>query len=56
MAGIAEQMRQSVLQAAIQGKLTTQLPEDGNASDLLKSIWNNSNSINGQRVKIKKIA
>lgn len=53
---ICDDLRQSVLQAAIQGKLTTQLPEDGSASDLLKSIWNNSNSINGQRVKIKKIS
>jgi len=35
---IAEQLKRSVLQAAIQGKLTQQLPEDGNASDLLKEI------------------
>lgn len=34
MAGIAEQLRQAVLLAAIQGKLTEQLPEDGNARDL----------------------
>ena len=34
MAGIAEQLRQAVLQAAIQGKLTEQLPEDGDARDL----------------------
>lgn len=38
MAGIAEQLRQAVLQAAIQGKLTEQLPEDGNARDLLAEI------------------
>lgn len=38
MAGIAEQMRQAVLQAAIQGKLTEQLPEDGDARDLLAEI------------------
>lgn len=38
MAGIAEQLRQAVLQAAIQGKLTEQLPEDGNAKDLLAEI------------------
>lgn len=38
MAGIAEQLRQAVLQAAIQGKLTEQLPEDGDAKDLLVEI------------------
>ena len=38
MAGIAEQLRQAVLQAAIQGKLTEQLPEDGDAKDLLAEI------------------
>ena len=35
---IAERLRKSVLQAAIQGKLTQQLPEDGDARDLLKQI------------------
>lgn len=35
---IAEQLRKSVLQAAIQGKLTEQLPGDGDARDLLKEI------------------
>jgi len=35
---IAEQLRKSILQAAIQGKLTEQLPEDGDARDLLKGI------------------
>jgi len=35
---ICDDLRQAVLQAAIQGKLTTQLPEDGNAKDLLKQI------------------
>ena len=38
MAGIAEQLRQAVLQAAIQGKLTEQLPEDGDAKDFLAEI------------------
>lgn len=38
MAGIAEQLRQAVLQAAIQGKLTEQLPEDGDARELLADI------------------
>ena len=35
---IAEQLKKSILQAAIQGKLTKQLPEDGNAQDLLEEI------------------
>lgn len=35
---IAEQLKKSILQAAIQGKLTKQLPEDGDARDLLKEI------------------
>ena len=35
---IAEQLKKSILQAAIQGKLTQQLPEDGEARDLLKEI------------------
>ncbi len=41
---ICDDLRQAVLQAAIQGKLTKQLPEDGNAVDLLKkglSLANN---------------
>ena len=35
---IAEQLKKSILQAAIQGKLTQQLAEDGDAKDLLKEI------------------
>lgn len=35
---IAEQLKKAVLQAAIQGKLTQQLPEDGDARDLLIKI------------------
>ena len=31
-------MKASLLQAAMQGKLTQQLPEDGSAADLLVSI------------------
>jgi type I restriction enzyme S subunit len=38
MASISHELRQAVLQAAIQGKLTEQLPEDGNARDLLTQI------------------
>jgi len=35
---IADQLKKAVLQAAIQGKLTDQLPGDGDARDLLKEI------------------
>lgn len=35
---IAEQLKRSILQAAIQGKLTEQLLDDGNAKDLVKEI------------------
>ena len=38
MGSVSTELRQAVLQAAIQGKLTEQLPEDGNAKDLLKQI------------------
>lgn len=34
-----ENMKASILQAAIQGKLTEQLPEDGNAEDELKKFF-----------------
>ena len=35
---ICDDLRQAVLQAAIQGKLTTQRPDDGDARELLKQI------------------
>ena len=35
---IAEKLRKSILQAAIQGKLSEQLPEDGDARELLSKI------------------
>ena len=38
MISICDDLRKSVLQAAIQGKLTEQLSEDGNAEDLYKEI------------------
>lgn len=38
MASISQELREAVLQAAIQGKLTEQLPEDGDARDLLAQI------------------
>lgn len=53
MAGIAEQLRQAVLQAAIQGKLTEQLPEDGNARDLLAEIQSEKAILIAEK-KIKK--
>ena len=48
---ICDDLRQAVLQAAIQGKLTKQLPEDGNAKDLLKLI----NTEKKKLIKEKKI-
>ncbi len=38
MTTICDDLRKAVLQAAIQGKLTQQLPEDGNAEDLYREI------------------
>ena len=38
MISICDDLRKSVLQAAIQGRLSQQLPEDGNAEDLYKEI------------------
>ena len=35
---IAEKLRKAILQAAMQGKLTEQLPEDGDARDILAEI------------------
>ena len=53
MAGIAEQLRQAVLQAAIQGKLTEQLPEDGDARDLLAEIQAEKDKLIAEKI-IKK--
>ena len=36
---ICDDLRQAVLQAAIQGKLTKQLPEDGNANEQINKIF-----------------
>ena len=47
---IASELRQSVLQAAMQGKLTTQKAEDGDARDLLRAIREEK----GRLVKEKK--
>ena len=49
--GIASDLRQSVLQAAMQGKLTTQKAEDGDAKDLLLAIREEKEKL----VKEKKI-
>ena len=43
--------KESLLQAAMEGKLTEQLPEDGNADDLLEAI----NSEKAKLIKEKKI-
>ena len=53
MAGISEELRQAVLQAAIQGKLTQQLPEDGNAETLLSKIKEEKEKLIKEK-KIKK--
>ena len=51
--GIASDLRQSVLQAAMQGKLTTQKAEDGDAKDLLLAIRAEKEKL-VQEKKIKK--
>lgn len=53
MAGISEELRIAVLQAAIQGKLTQQLPEDGNAETLLSQIKEKKEKLIKEK-KIKK--
>ena len=48
----ADDLRKSILQAAIQGKLSEQLPTDGNASDLLKNIQiEKAKSIKQKKIK-----
>ena len=47
----ADDLRKSVLQAAVQGQLTEQLPTDGNARDLLKKIRAEKSKL----IKAKKI-
>lgn len=39
MSKICDDLRAAILQAAMQGKLTRQLPEDGDAEELLKKIY-----------------
>ena len=51
---ICDDLRQAVLQAAIQGKLTTQRKEDGDARELLTDI-KKSDTIDGRKVKKKNI-
>lgn len=51
--GIASDLRQSVLQAAMQGKLTTQKAEDGDARDLLLAIREEKEKLIKEK-KIKK--
>lgn len=49
---ICDDLRKAVLQAAIQGKLTQQLPSDGNAADLLKEIAEKARLL--KKIKSKK--
>ena len=49
-----QELRASILQQAIQGKLTPQFSTDGNADDLLRNI-SLANDVDGQRVKQKVI-
>ena len=54
---IAEKLRKAVLQAAIRGKLTQQLSEDGDARDLLKQIWQEKKQLikEGKLRKVKPV-
>ena len=45
MNSISQALRQAVLQAAIHGKLTKQLLEDGNDTDLLNHVSAEKNTI-----------
>ena len=52
---IADKLKKSILQAAIQGKLTEQLPTDGDAIDLLKQIRaEKSKLIDDKKIKSEK--
>lgn len=46
MSNICNELRISILQAALQGKLSKRLPEDGTAKDLLDEIYSRKTSIN----------
>ena len=46
MSNICDEMRSSILQAALQGKLSKQLPEDGTAEELLDKIRNKKTTLN----------
>lgn len=46
MSNICNELRISILQAALQGKLSKRLPEDGTAKDLLDEIYGKKTSIN----------
>ena len=50
---LAEQLKKSILQAAIQGKLTDQRKEDGNAQDLYNQIQEEKQKLFKEK-KIKK--
>ena len=51
----ADKLRKSLLQAAIQGQLTEQLPTDGDAHDLLKKIRDEkAKLIKAKKIKVEK--
>lgn len=52
MESISQELRRAVLQAAVQGKLTTQLPEDGNSDVLITQIREDKQRI-AQEKKIR---
>lgn len=51
-----QELKNSILQLAIQGKLVEQRSEDGTAEELMTSVTSLSNNVNGQRVKQKIVA
>jgi len=56
MTSISQELRQAVLQAAIQGKLTRQLPEDGDARNLLEQIkYEKERLIKEKKIKKEKL-
>ena len=55
MSTICDDLRAAILQAAMQGRLTKQLPEDGNAKDLLEKIKTEKEKlISGGKIKKQK--
>lgn len=55
MSTICDDLRAAILQAAMQGKLTKQLPEDGNARDLLERIDSVKKQLNKRAKELDEI-